>query len=172
MKTLFVLRHAAASGPGSAPTDFDRPLNPRGQIQALDIGAQMLERGFGFEAIMASPARRVAETISGVLEGARSIVEPIYDPRAYNGSPETWTDIIRDAGDEVDRLLIVGHNPGLQLLLLNLAADDRGGLREEVAEGYSTATLAELSLAVDRWRDVGPRSGTIVSLVRSREVEG
>jgi phosphohistidine phosphatase len=172
MKTLFVLRHAAASGPGSAPTDFERPLNPRGRIQAEDIGAQMLEQGRNFEAVAASPARRVVETISGVLEGARSTVEPRYDPRAYNGSPETWTDIIRGAGDEVDRLLIVGHNPGLQTLLLHLAGDDRGGLREVVAASYSTATLAELSLAVDRWRDVGPRSGTIVSLVRPREVEG
>lgn len=169
MKTLFVLRHAAASGPASAPSDFERPLNARGRTQALDIGARM--QGLDIDAIVASPARRVVETISGVQEGSRSIVEPIYDPQAYNGSPDAWTEIIRGTDDKVERLLVVGHNPGLHLLLLDLAGDDRDGLREDVATSYSTATLAELSLAVDRWRDVGPRSGTIVSLVRPRDVE-
>lgn len=169
MKTLFVLRHAAASGPASAPTDFERPLNARGRTQALDIGARM--KGLDIDAIVASPARRVVETISGVLEGSRSIVEPMYDPRAYNGSPDAWTEIIRGADDRFDRLLIVGHNPGLQLLLLDLAGDDRDGLRDEVASSYPTATLAELRLAAERWRDVGPRSGSIVSLVRPRDMD-
>lgn len=171
MKALFVLRHAAASGPASAPTDFDRPLNPRGRMQALDIGAKMRERDLDFDAIVASPALRVVETLSGVNEGARSTVQPMYDARAYNASPETMTEIIREADDRFERLLIVGHNPGLQQLLLHLAGDDRDGLREDVASSYPTATLAELCLAVDHWRDVGPRSGRIVSLVRPRDVE-
>lgn len=171
MKKLFVLRHAAASGPASAPTDFDRPLRPRGRMQALDISAKMRERHLDFDAIVASPALRVLETISGVIEGARSTVEPMYDPRAYNASPEALIDIIREADDKFERLLIVGHNPGLQQLLLHLAGDDRDGLRADVASSYPTATLAELCLAVDHWRDVGPRSGSIVSLVRPRDVE-
>ena len=171
MKTLFVLRHAPASGPASAPTDFERPLSPRGRIQAVDIGTKMLEQGLDFEAILASPARRVVESISGLLEGAGSALEPMYDPRAYNASPEVWSEIVRGADDRFDRLLIVGHNPGLQLLLLDLAGDDRDGLRDEVAASYPTATLTQLCLAIGRWRDVGPRSGSIVSLVRPRDDE-
>jgi len=171
MKTLFVLRHAAASGPASAPTDFDRPLNPRGKAQALDIGAKMQERHLDFDAIVASPALRVVETLSSVIEGARSNVEPTYDPRTYNASAERLIEILRETDDRFERLLIVGHNPGLQHLLLQLAGDDRDGLRGDVASSYPTATLAELCLAVDRWRDVGPRSGSIVSLVRPRDAE-
>lgn len=170
MKTLFVLRHAAASGPASAPADFDRRLKPRGRIQALDIGAQVRERRLDFDAIVASPASRVAETVSGVLAGAPGAVQPIYDPRAYNASVETLVEIIREADDRFERLLVVGHNPGLQQLLLRLAEDDRGGLRSDVASSYPTATLAELCLEVDHWRDAGAGRGRIVSLVRPREV--
>lgn len=171
MKRLFVLRHAKASGPASAPTDFDRPLNPRGHRQAVDIGGIVRARHFDVDAIVASPALRVVETISGVIEGARLAVEPTYDPRAYNASPETLLEILREADDTVERLLIVGHNPGLQHLLLLIAEDDRDGLRGDVAIGYPTAALAELCLAVDHWREVGPHSGRIVSLVRARDVE-
>lgn len=170
MKTLFVLRHAAASGPASAPTDFDRPLKSRGRTQALDIGAQIRERDFDFDAIVASPACRVAETVSGVLAGAPGGVQPIYDPRVYNASGETLVEIIREADDRFERLLVVGHNPGLQQLLLRLTEDDRDGLRSDVASSYPTATLAELCLEVDHWRDAGAGSGRIVRLVRPREV--
>jgi phosphohistidine phosphatase len=171
MKRLFVLRHAKASGPASAPTDFDRPLNPRGHRQAVDIGGIMRARHFDVDAIFASPALRVVETINGVIDGARLAVEPTYDPRAYNASPEALFDILREADDTVERLLIVGHNPGLQQLLLHIAEDDPDGLRGDIAFGFPTATLAELSLTVDHWREIGSGSGRIVSLVRPRDAE-
>jgi phosphohistidine phosphatase len=171
MKRLFVLRHAKARGPASAPTDFGRPLNPRGHRQAVDIGGIMRARHFDVDAIVASPALRVVETMNGVIEGARLGIEPTYDPRAYNASPDTLFEILREADDILERLLIVGHNPGLQQLLLNIAEDDRDGLRGDVAFGFPTATLAELGLTVDHWREVGPRTGRIVSLVRPRDDE-
>jgi len=168
MKTLFVLRHAAASGPDSAPTDFDRPLKPRGRKQALDIGEIMRARHL-VDAIVASPALRVVETMIGVIEGSGRAIEPIYDPRAYNASPEALIEIIREADDTIERLLIVGHNPGLQQLLLSLAEDDSDGLRGDVASSYPTATLAELRLSVEHWREVGAGSGCIVSLARGQD---
>ena len=167
MRTLFVLRHAAARGPGSAPTDFDRPLDARGLKQAASLGA--IVRSHDLEAIVASPALRVVETIAGLGDGIGRGVEPSYDRRIYNASPESLLEIIRETDDRIKRLLIVGHNPGLELLLLELAQDDPHGRRREVAAGYATATLAELSLAVDQWREVGPRQGHIISLARGQD---
>jgi phosphohistidine phosphatase len=171
MKTLLVLRHAKASQDSPSDADFDRPLNRRGRTQALAIGRTIRERDLTFDAIVASPAVRVVETITGVMEGAGVRFEPVYDPRLYNASPEALVEVVREAGDKVERLLIVGHNPGLQHLLLHLAEEDRDGLRGEVASSYPTAALAELRLSVEHWRDVGPRSGRIVSLVRPRDLD-
>ena len=166
MKTLLVLRHAKASQDSPSNTDFDRPLKRRGRAQALALGQIMRERNLAFDAIIASPAARVVETVAGILEGAVDRIEPIYDRRLYNASPGTLTEVIRAVGDTVGRLLVVGHNPGLHYLLLDLAQDDREGLRDEVAAGFPTAMLAEVRLAVEQWHEVGRDSGRIVSLVR------
>ena len=166
MKTLLVLRHAKASQDSPSNADFDRPLKPRGRAQALALGQIMRERNLAFDAIVASPAARVVETVTGVLEGAVARIKPNYDRRLYNASPGTLTEVIRAAGDTVGRLLVVGHNPGLHYLLLDLAQDDGEGLRDEVAAGFPTAMLAEVQLAVEQWQEVGRDSGRIISLVR------
>ena len=171
MKKLFVLRHAHARGPASAPTDFDRGLDSRGREQAAGIARTIRDRGFDFDAIIASPALRVVETIAGFSAGAKNSVPTIYDQRVYNARPEALLDIIRDAEDTVRSLLMVGHNPGLQELLMNLAQDDPDGLRVEVASGYPTAALAELELAIDYWRDIGPGTGRILSLIRPGDAD-
>lgn len=169
MKTLLVLRHAKASQNASFAVDFERPLKPRGRNQALALGRMLQERNVAVDAIVASPAVRVVETITGVLEGSGRSVEPVYDRRLYCASPKTLIEVIHETGDTVERLLIVGHNPGLQHLLLTLAEDDGDGLRRDVAFGYPTATLAEIRLSVDRWRDVARGGGRIVSLFRPED---
>lgn len=169
MKTLMVLRHAKASQEDRFAVDFDRPLTPRGRKQALALGRMMRASDLAFDAIVASPAVRVVETIAGVMEGIGARFDPVYDRRLYSASPKALIEVIQGTDDKVGRLLIVGHNPGLHQLLLSLAQDDREGLRGDIASGYPTATLAELCFAVDRWRDVGPRSGSIVSLIRPED---
>lgn len=169
MKTLLVLRHAAAKADDSAPTDFARPLKRRGQQQALRIGAMVRANGLEFDAILASPAIRVVQTISGISEGAGRDLSPLYDPRIYNASLEALVEIVREADDRFRRIMLVGHNPGLQMLLLHLATGDGDGFYDEVASGFPTAALAELCLAVDRWRDVVAGIGRIVSLARGAD---
>jgi phosphohistidine phosphatase len=169
MKTLLVLRHAKASQESPSNLDFDRPLKPRGRAQALALGGLVRDRQLAFDAIVASLAARVVETVAGIVAGAGLDFEPAYDGRLYNASPETLLEVIREAGDTVERLLIVGHNPGLQHLLLHIAEDDGDGLRDEITSGFPTAALAELELSVEDWRDVGRRCGRIVRLVRPED---
>lgn len=166
MKTLIVLRHAPAKADDSAPTDFDRPLKRRGQQQALRIGAMVSGGGLDFDAILASPAIRVVQTISCIGEGAGCELSPLYDPRIYNASLEALVEVVREVDDRFERVLLVGHNPGLQELLLHFAERDPDGYYEAVASSYPTAALAELGLSVERWRQVGSRSGRVVNLYR------
>ena len=171
MKTLFVLRHAKASRDAPSGADFDRPLNKRGRKAAVAVGRELRARDVAVDAIVASPAVRVTETVSGVMEGSGHTLAPVWDRRIYDASPEILLEVVREAGDKVERLLIVGHNPGLQHLLLHLAEGDRDGLRDEVAASFPTAALAELRLSVEHWREVGPRCGQIVSFFRPRDLE-
>ena len=169
MKVLTLLRHAKSDWDDPVQRDFDRPLNPRGRRAARTVGAEMKALGLAFDRVVASPAVRVAETLAEV-EAAYGGLEPEFDHRLYLASPDTLLDVARETIDDVDSLLLVAHNPGLEQLALALAEPDR--LTGEVALKYPTATLAELRFAdADSWTDIAPGTGTLARFLRPRDLD-
>ncbi|HET9429067.1 MAG TPA: histidine phosphatase family protein [Allosphingosinicella sp.] len=171
MKILTLLRHAKSGWNDPVARDFDRPLNRRGRKAAQTIGQEMRARQLGFDRVVASPAVRVVETLSDVVDGYGRLIQPDYDERLYLAPLATLLEVIRETDDEVERLLIVGHNPGLELLAMFLTRDDGNGLRDEVAIKYPTATLAEIRLPVDGWTDVDEGIGQLQALIRPRDLD-
>ncbi len=147
MKTLTLLRHAKSTWDDPVARDFDRPLNRRGRKAARTIGREMRDQDLAFDAVIASPAVRVMETLADVGDGYGGGIAPSYDKRIYLASSATLLDLIHAVDDRVERLLVVGHNPGLEQLVLLLAQE--GPLRSEAAVKYPTATLAEIALPID-----------------------
>lgn len=170
MKTLTLLRHAKSTWDDPVARDFDRPLNRRGRLAARRVGSEMQAQGLLFNQIIASPAVRVRETLQEVAAGYGQPLQPAFEQRVYLASPETLFDIVREADDEAGRLLIVGHNPGLEGLALMLTSGT-GELRAELAVKYPTATLAEISLPVERWSDVAEGIGTLNRFIRPRDLD-
>jgi phosphohistidine phosphatase len=171
MKTLTLLRHAKSGWNDPVERDFDRPLNRRGRKAAWTIGREMRALGLEFDAILASPAVRVVETLADVAEGYGEPIRPVYDERLYLAPLATLLEIIRETRAGIERLLIVGHNPGLEMLAMLLSGGDPGALREQLAVKYPTATLAEISLPVDQWSEIGEGMGTIERFVRPRDLD-
>ena len=168
MKSLTLLRHAKSTWDDPVARDFDRPLNPRGHQAARAVGEAMKEAGLGFELVLASPARRVIETLDEVAETFGPL-QPVYEPRLYLASPDTLLEIARAAGDGIGRLMLVGHNPGLESLALRLTG--KSPLRSQVELKYPTGTLAGIDLPIGRWRDVADGSGTLVRFIRPRDLD-
>ncbi|HEX2763918.1 MAG TPA: histidine phosphatase family protein [Allosphingosinicella sp.] len=168
MKILTLLRHAKSGWDDPIARDFDRPLNPRGRRAARTVANEMHALGLRFDAVLASPATRVVETIAEIA-AAFGPLEPRYDDRLYLASPETLLDLVRKAPPDAGTLLIVGHNPGLEMLTLSLTGG--GELRDEVALKYPTATLAEIAVPVDSWRKVKPGSGELRRFIRPRDLD-
>jgi phosphohistidine phosphatase len=170
MKKLTLLRHAkSASGPLTM-RDFDRPLNGRGRRGARAIGREMRKLGLAFDAILASPAQRALETVAEV-SAEFGPVAAAYDQRLYLADLHSLFEIVRETGDEADRLLLVGHNPGLEMLALALAETDGGPLRRSIEVKYPTGSLAEIALDVQHWREVAPGSGRITHFIRPRDLD-
>jgi phosphohistidine phosphatase len=169
MKTLTLLRHAKSGWDDPVRRDFDRPLNPRGRRAARTVGREMRNLGLAFDRILASPARRVVETIEEVAETFGPLA-PDYDERVYLAPAATLVEIIRETPDAIERLLLVGHNPGLEELALRLAGGD-GPLRAEVAIKYPTGTLAEMAFPIRHWTEVADGTGSIVRFVRPRDLD-
>lgn len=171
MKQLLVLRHAAAESDSASGRDFDRRLSERGRADARAIGRAMRDRGLAPERVIASPARRVVETIGAVAE-CLPTPDADYDARIYDDSLDALLEIVRETDDHVSHLLIVGHNPCVHALTLTLTVEDEAGRRRSVGLDYPTATLAAIDLRIDRWADVAPGMGTIRELIRPRDLAG
>ena len=170
MKTLTLLRHAKSGWDDPIARDFDRPLNPKGRRAAAVVGRHMRALGLAFDRVVASPAVRVVETI-GEVESCYGPLSPGYDRRLYLASDTTLLDVVREVAGDAAAVLLIGHNPGLEDLVLSLVPDIPGTLRDSVEEKYPTATLAEMTFAVDDWAGVGPGGGTLTRFIRPRDLD-
>jgi phosphohistidine phosphatase len=168
MRILSLLRHAKSGWDAPVARDFDRPLSPRGRKAARAMGREMKRLQLGFDRVLASPAARVTETIAG-LEEEYGVLAAEYDERLYLASVETLLEIVRAAGDSQRRLLLLGHNPGMEQLALQFGGS--GELRDRIVAKYPTGALAEISFDLARWRDVTAGTGQLERFLCPRDLD-
>ncbi|MHB9881135.1 SixA phosphatase family protein [Pacificimonas sp. ICDLI1SI03] len=171
MKSVTLLRHAKSSWDDLVERDFDRPLNAKGRRAAVTMGRHMRQEKLEFDEVVASPAVRVIETLEGVEEGFGRQFTPRFDRRIYMAAGETLLDIVHETEHDSDRLLLVGHNPGLEDLVFLLTPADGSEYRRAIDVKYPTATLCEMRFDVENWADVVAGSGRIAQLVRPRDLD-
>jgi phosphohistidine phosphatase len=172
MKRLTLLRHAKSDWDDPVARDFDRPLNRRGEKAALLIGQYARAKKLGFDYLVASPAVRVRETLDTFYEGYGEVLEAQWDRRIYLAAAPTLFDVIRDLPDRADHVLMSGHNPGLEELILDLVPDDAANpLREDVEVKFPTASLAVMELGIERWDEAGDGVARLVSFTRPRDLD-
>lgn len=171
MKTLTILRHAKSGWDDALLRDFDRPLNAKGQRAARLMGHHLASLGLRFDLVVASSAVRVRETIDDFARGYGDLVEPEWDKTLYLSSSDTLIDHLHALPDSANRVLLVGHNPGLEELVLLLARDDGSHARDAVEVKFPTASVAEIDFAVDRWADAKAGGGVLVRFIRPRDLD-
>lgn len=171
MKTLSLLRHAKSSWDDPVERDFDRPLNGRGHRAARRMGEWLKQNDVRFDAVIASPALRVRQTIEGVEAGLAARLRPDFDKRIYMASAALLFDVVRDTPEGVGHLLLVGHNPGLEDMLLLATRGDRSKLRKEAELKYPTATFATIRLPVGHWAKIEEGGSRLVAFVRPRDLD-
>jgi phosphohistidine phosphatase len=123
-REIILLRHAHAEGKKSGQTDLDRPLSPRGIVEAEAAGQWLREKSALPARVLCSPALRTRQT----LEHALGAVTTIYEPKIYEASAGDLIALIDDHADAT-RLVLVGHNPGFETLVALLATGQSGDFR-------------------------------------------
>lgn len=139
MRELILLRHAHAEEGSNGQADIDRPLSAAGLAEAEAAGRWLGERNLVPDCVLCSPARRTRETLEAVL-GVIGYVEQRIQDGIYEAQPGdliALADTQRDAG----RLMLVGHNPGLELLAALLYSGRSGDYR-----GMPPGSIAVLSI--------------------------
>jgi len=142
MRELILLRHAHAEPADNGQADIDRPLSPHGLAEAEAAGRWLHEQRLVPDRVLCSPARRTRETLEAVL-GLTGYVEQRLDERIYDAVPGTLAALV-DEHREVERLLVVGHNPGLEQLVALMHSGQSGDYR-----GMPPASVAVLSLPME-----------------------
>lgn len=167
-----MLRHAKSGWDDPVARDFDRPLNKRGEKAARLMGRWMKNECVSFDHVIASPAVRVIETLDQIAAGYTQRIEATWERRVYLASSATLMDVLREQSDDMHSVLMVGHNPGLEDLVLDLVSEDTGcSLRASVYEKYPTAAIVEIELDIPSWSAIDRNIGRLSRFIRPRDLD-
>lgn len=163
MRRLLLLRHAKSSWKDPALDDHDRPLNKRGRRDAPRMGQLMAEKKLAVDLALCSSARRARDTAFTVLHEAGYEGETRILRSLYMADPEGLVEALRRLEGEPERVLVIGHNPGLEELVQALTGE---------TEELPTAGLAVIDLAIDKWTDIvlGKGQGKLAGLWKPKEL--
>ncbi|MDT8383271.1 MAG: histidine phosphatase family protein [Gammaproteobacteria bacterium] len=167
-RQLTLLRHAKSDWDSLSDSDYDRPLSHRGIRDANRVGRWLQEQAYAPDYIVSSPALRARQTIeavNSVLEIAPQHIH--YDSNIYMANRETLLQVLAGIPKKYSSILLVGHNPGLDELLVYLCA----GKPEHSKDGKLLTTAAIASLAMpDNWKDLPPHACNLLKLIRPKDL--
>ena len=152
MHRLILFRHAKTEARVPDGEDIDRALVGRGRADAAHMGRILARAGLAPDLVLVSPAVRARETwtlASPAFPGARVEVRD----GLYEATPEEVAEELMTGVAAADTVMVVGHNPSLQELAVNLLIDGGGAAAdiERLSAGFPTATAATFALD-----DAGP----------------
>lgn len=169
MRRLMLLRHSKTEHDAPSGRDQDRRLDKRGRHDAAEIGGWIGRHPPFPDLVLVSHAIRAHQTWEIAWEAMKDLApEPQVEltPELYGADPADLLQIVRTAsGSDPQRLLLVGHNPGMHELALALAGSGDPAGRKALADNLPTSGLAILDFAIDDWADVAFRRGQLVLFV-------
>ena len=165
MKRLYLLRHAKSSWDEPGLADRDRPLAPRGERASNSMAKYLRDEGIVPELVLCSQSKRTRETLErlGLGDGTEVRIED----ELYAASAGELLGALHEVPDEVESVMVIGHNPGMERLALELAAG--GDELDRMREKFPTAALATLELD-GSWSELAPGGAELVSFVKPKEL--
>jgi phosphohistidine phosphatase len=174
MLTLSLLRHAKSSWSDARLKDCERPLNERGERDASRMGAFMARRGLVPDLVLCSTALRARRTLDLVLPrfGGRPAPQVINEDALYLASPGILLRFIRQVGAGVRHIMVVGHDPGLHSLALQLAASGHREDMQALEDKFPTTGLAVIAFDLQAWSEVQPGGGHLEVFMTPKRLPG
>ncbi len=170
-RSLYVMRHAKSSWKDSSVPDFERPLAPRGEKAARRM-ARRLARTLPLpELVLCSPATRAVQTYQPIAKLLGNSVEVQIEEGLYGASGTELLARLRALPDEVQSVLLIGHNPGVQDLLIELVSDGDPARLDAVRAGFPTCALATIRVT-SRWSELGPSTAFVEDLLTPTALSG
>ena len=165
MARLIVFRHGKTEIVSKTGKDFDRELIPKGERNAAQMGGMIKTHASIPDIAIVSPARRARQTAELALAAMAFQSDPIIDDRIYNATGDTLCEVLHDHASAHETVLIIGHNPGLIMLMDIMIAPEQD---LKIAD-FPTAAVGDLVFEAKTFSTVAPNSGKLISLMRPRD---
>jgi phosphohistidine phosphatase len=143
-RRIYLLRHAKSDWGDQKLPDHGRPLNNRGRRSAAELPATLARENITPDLVLVSTATRAAQTAEPLGLATRP------EPALYDASVADLLGVLRGLPDDVQSVMLVGHNPGMEALAAEFGDDD----------GMSTATLIAFDVDADAWSSLDPGKAT------------
>lgn len=161
MKTLLLLRHAKSSWKDSNTDDHERRLKKRGRKEARKMGRLIAAENLMPETIVSSSARRCRQTADHVVHHSDYRGEVRMTPELYDADTARLRDTVGKLSDPAERVMLIGHNPGLEEFLELLVGEHTP---------LGTCALAQVELPIEHWSDLSSDArGTLIKVWEPRE---
>jgi phosphohistidine phosphatase len=167
MRRLMLLRHAKTERAEPGERDRDRKLMKRGRADAPMIGAFMAHHGLTPDLALVSPATRAQETWALAAAAFAKAPKMVTNDRIYNASSEALIGVIGETR-KAHTLLVVGHNPSLHDVAIQLIASGDTTARTQLSEKLPTSGLVVIDLPFDDWSLIHPHAGRLERFVSPR----
>ncbi|WP_327427064.1 SixA phosphatase family protein [Streptomyces sp. NBC_01236] len=167
LRRLVVLRHAKSAWPTGVP-DHERPLAPRGRRDAPAAGRALAEADCLPDLALCSTAVRARQTWELAAEQWGTPPPVRLDERLYGADVPELLEAVREVPDQVRTLLLIGHNPGLEELVLELAGDGLDDALDEVRTKFPTSAVAILAWHGNSWQELAPGTALLTDVTVPR----
>lgn len=167
-KRLYLLRHAKSDWDDSELADHERPLAPRGTRASKAIAKHLAGEGIEPALVLCSSAVRARETLDRIAPALGSPKVEVEDG-LYGAGAGALLERLRRVPDTVDSVMVIGHNPGIEELALELGGS--GEDLERMERKYPTAALATLSVPGESWGELTEGRSELLAFVLPRELE-
>jgi phosphohistidine phosphatase len=163
VKSVWILRHGKAASKSTKGDDHGRALTARGRRQSAEVAtyvAQKLSSGTAApDMVVSSSAARARATAEPVHAALGDGVPMDIEPELYGADADDVVDRLRLLADDIDGVMIVGHNPTFQDLALLLVSPDDGTGHSRLEDGFPTAALAVVTFDIPKWGQLAAGGG-------------
>ncbi len=155
MKEIYLIRHAKSSWKQPELSDFDRPLNKRGERDAPFMAQKMVAKGMAIDAIVASPSARTTATAAAFAKALAYPDEAIHwKKEIYEASAATLLQVVQQLEASWQSVALFAHNFA--------CTDWANYYASPPISNVPTTGVVHLSFAVEHWKDIHRNNGQVL----------
>ncbi len=157
MKTVFFARHAKSNWGEAGVSDFDRPINSQGEVDAPVMAKRLHKKHFIPEIIISSDAHRALQTANEYKKVLVPEQNVLKKSSLYNAMPADIAQVLNQQKASLSSIMIVGHNPGMSEIV-SIYAKNSGPV------DMPACGVAVVQFDVESWGDIKPATGKLLAL--------